>query len=209
MINQAPATNIAENESLNRYCAVLRQQFSLNRRLLFVQIPHNLLSVFNRETALQRGYYAFPPTGLQYLYEAIRDRGFEVRILDINYELLVRVHEQVDFDPANWLTILDDALEEFEPSIVGVSCMFDMAISALIETLERIRTYGRSITISGGVIATYEWKTLIGQHLSHFVVRGEGENKLNFLLDNILGEVRDRIPVPGGSCKNKFRNVPK
>ena len=70
-----------DNRRLADYCRELRRRYPIDERkgrILFVQIPQVILSSFNRDIALRRGYYAFPPTGLQYLYEAIKHRGMEV-----------------------------------------------------------------------------------------------------------------------------------
>ena len=186
-----------DNAQFDTYCAQLREQLPANGRLLLVQIPQVILGSFNRDIALKRGYYAFPPTGLQYLYEAIKHRGLEVRILDLNYELLKRVFEDPGFDHNNWHVLLEEELDRFDPGIVGISCLFDMAIGPMLEVLERVRRRNRSVVIAGGVIATYEWKNLLSQSLAHFVVRGEGENKLNYLLDKLTEKNLGTKATPG------------
>ncbi len=194
MLQQVPPNG---NPALDAYCARLRGELPQNNRLLFVQIPQVILASFDRETALKRSYYAFPPTGLQYLYEAIKHRDLDVRILDLNYELLKRVFEDSSFDHNDWPQLLDEVLDEFDPGIVGVSCLFDMAINPLIEVLGRIKQRQRSVVIAGGVIASYEWKTLLERDLAHFVVSGEGENKLNFLLDRVTSQNTASVATPG------------
>lgn len=186
-----------DNSALDAYCAQLRETHPANNRLLLIQIPQVILGSFNREIALSRGYYAFPPTGLQYLFEAIKHRGLEVRILDLNYELLKRVFEDPDFDHNDWPILLEEEMERFDPGVVGVSCLFDMGIGPMIEVMKRVRSRGRSIVIAGGVIATYECESLLTRSLAHFVVRGEGENKLNYLLDKLEQKTPCCKAVPG------------
>lgn len=189
-----------DNGRLAAYAAELRTRYPLAERkgrILFVQIPQIILGSFNRDIALRRGYYAFPPTGLQYLYEAIKHRGLEVKILDLNYELLKRVFEDPDFSHENWIEILEAELAAYQPAIVGVSCLFDSGIHPLLESLRCVRRHGDAIAIAGGVISTYEWKRLIAPDLAHFAVRGEGENKLNFLLDHLVPDAAASRPTPG------------
>jgi len=193
----ATAIQGTDNAAFIAYCDRLRQSLPCNDRLLLIQIPQVILGSFNRDIALKRGYYAFPPTGLQYLAEAVKHRGLTVQILDLNYELLKRVFEDETFDPNDWPILLDEVLESFDPGIVGVSCLFDMAIGPMLEVLGRVRKRNRSVVIAGGVIATYEWKTLLARDLAHFVVRGEGENKLNFLLDHVTERSFTSKPTPG------------
>ncbi len=198
MADQTPVAAASyDNAAFRTYCEHLRQEFPQNRKILFVQIPQVILDAFNKGIALNRGYYIFPPTGLQYIYESIKHRDVEVDILDLNYEILRRVHEDENFDPLSWPEILSERLREFEPTIVGVSCLFDVGIKPMLQTLRAIRADGNAITVGGGVIATYEWKTLLGDDLCHFVVRGEGENKFNLLLDNLLDQSDGTRDLPG------------
>jgi len=196
MIESLPIVDI-DNPELQAYCRDLRETLPDNGRILLVQIPQVILSSFNREIALKRGYYAYPPTGLQYLYEAIKHRGLDVRILDLNYALLKKVFDDPCFVHNDWPLLLEDELDSFDPGIVGVSCLFDLAIGPMIEVLERIRKRNRSVVIAGGVIATYEWKALLARNLAHFVVKGEGENKLNYLLDHLTPVNNNTKPTPG------------
>ena len=195
-------STLAENschKTLNTYCQSLRRQYQHNQKVLLVQIPQLLLQSFNREVARQRGYYAFPPTGLQYLYESIKHRDLDVRILDLNFLLLMRIAQDDSFDHMQWLTILEDFLNVFEPGIVGVSCMYDSGIEPLIQTLQFLKQRDRSIVIAGGVIASYEWENLLSRDLCHFAVQGEGENKLNYLFDCLTDENLSAAPT-GGIC---------
>lgn len=177
---------MSDNASFSAYCEQLKEAYPQNNRILLVQIPQVILGSFNRDIALNRGYYAFPPTGLQYIYEAIKDRGLEIEILDINLELLKRVFEDDTFDPQDWPLILEERLKSFKPYIVGVSCLFDIGIGPLLDTMRLVRQMGSSVVVAGGVIATYEWQNLLKDDLAHFVIKGEGENKMNFLLDQLM-----------------------
>lgn len=186
-----------QQDAFRQYCRQLSMTYPFNGKILFVQIPQVILDSFNMETARAGGYYIFPPTGLQYLFSAINQRDFDVRILDLNFEILKRVHLDPTFDPLEWAYIFRSYLEDFQPSIIGISCLFDVGISPMMEALKISRDYGRAILIGGGVIATYEWKKLLGDDLCHFVVKGEGEEKINYLLDNITNNSMECRPTAG------------
>jgi len=186
-----------DNSPLMAYCDSLRDDHRLNGRLLFVQIPQVILDSFNYEVARRGVYYNFPPTGIQCLYEAVKDRGLEIDILDLNFELMKRVHDDPEFQHDQWYTILEEKLDTFQPGIIALSCLFDVGIAPMLKALEIIRSRGDAVAIGGGVIATYEWKSLLDDGLCHFVVEGEGENKLNFLLDALTGESKNQPPTPG------------
>ncbi|TAN56886.1 MAG: B12-binding domain-containing radical SAM protein, partial [Rhodospirillales bacterium] len=218
-----------DNSHLESHCAELLPRLAPGKKVLLIQIPQIILGSFNREIALKRGYYAFPPTGLQYLYEAIKHRGLEVEIFDLNLEILKKVFADPNFDPLDWPRLLEEKLHGFQPALVGVSCLFDAGISTLLDALRRLRSYGKAAIVVGGVIATYEWKRLLDEGLTDFVVRGEGENRLNYLLEffdqklgcapaagiyfKADGEFQESkgeagpIPVPG-NLKDSYKLVP-
>jgi len=177
-----------QDKNFTDYCLALKKRYRPSRRVLFLQIPQTPTAEFDREVALNRGYYAYPPTGLQYLAEAIRERNVEIRIVDLNLQRLKHTIQDSSFNPDNWLELLNPHLEQFAPSIVGVSCMYDSGIASLLKTLEFLRDYGRAIVIAGGVISSYENKSLLSAGLCHFVVQGEGEYRINYLLDNLTEE---------------------
>lgn len=181
---------------LVEYCNLLKSKYRLNKRVLFVQIPQLILKSFNPEVAKKKGYYIFPPVGLQYLYEAIKKRDLDVKILDINFSFLKKVFED-GFDYRQWLDILKEYVDSFEPAIIGVSCMYDLGIQPLMEVLKFLHQRNQSITITGGVIPTYEWKNLLQQELCHFVIKKEGETRINFLFDYLTGEDLNCDPCSG------------
>ena len=191
------AGGVKENTALVQYCEELKAKHVYNRNVLLIQIPQMILNSFNPEVARKKGYYAFPPTGLQYLYEAVTDRDLDVRILDMNYMLLKRIAGDAAFRAEDWISILEEYLKGFTPYIIGVSCMFDSGIKPLIQLLEYLKGRGGSIVVTGGVIASYEWKTLLSRELCHFVIQREGENKFNYLMDLLTAEDRHVPPTPG------------
>ncbi|MAG98652.1 MAG: B12-binding domain-containing radical SAM protein [Alphaproteobacteria bacterium] len=191
--SQVPLEPAFDNARFETYCAGLRHEHALSERLLLVQIPQIVLDAFNPQIARQRGYYNFPPTGLQYLDQAMAHRGLEVRVLDLNFELMKRISEE-DFDPERWPEILAAELEAFQPGVVGVGCLFDAGIGPMLTALELARSHG-AVVVGGGLVASYEWQNLLAPELCHFVI--EGENRINFLLDQFAGQSFDHRATPG------------
>ena len=77
---------MANYESLKNYCKHLRQTHNLNGKTLFIKVPQMNLDIFDPKIAQSRGYQTYPPTGLQYLAEALEhDKRQDTRILDMNY----------------------------------------------------------------------------------------------------------------------------
>lgn len=170
------------NQQLADTCQSLVSKYGLNDRIALIQLPQYMMSSFNVSVARNKGYYVFPPAGLMYLSEAIKHRGLNVRIIDVNLLLLKRAHTQ-EVSAAFFLDILKEELDSFGPSIVGVSCMYDTGIQSFMMTLDFLKKEGKRIVISGGMIPSFEYEKFLKQELCHFAIRGEGENKLNMLLD--------------------------
>ncbi|MBF0381751.1 MAG: B12-binding domain-containing radical SAM protein [Magnetococcales bacterium] len=199
-MNLAISTSSSEatfdNSKIKNLCTSLREQYTVIPKLLLVQVPQIDFKTFNRSIAIKKGYYNYPPTGLQYLFESVKELDIEVRILNLNMEILRSCHESKQFDHLKWMEILQTELDSFQPSIVGVSCMFDMGIDAMLEIFNFLKEENRYIVIAGGLIPTHEWQTILKRKLCHFVVEGEGENKLPFLLSHIFNWQTDN-DVPG------------
>lgn len=189
------------NLFLIEYCNLLKSKYRLNKRVLLVQIPQLVFKSFNPEVVKKKGYYVFPPTGLQYLYEAIKKRDLDIKILDLNFMLLKKVFEE-DFDYRQWIDILKEYVDDFDPAVIGVSCMYDLGIQPLMEVLKFLRQRNRSVIITGGVIPTYEGESLQEQDLCHFVIEREGEDRINFLLDYLTDENLNSDPCSGVRFKH-------
>lgn len=190
-----------KNKKLTDYTAILRRKYPLNNKVLLIQTPQFILDSFNLKVAKERGCYAYPPTGLQCLVKALSGRNLGIDILDLNYELLKRVQNS-DFDYHDWLNILDEYLALNNPSIIGATCISvytdvfrnNHPLTCLLRHLGK---RDKSIIIAGGPIATNEYANYLKKDLCHFVVEGEGENKINFLFDYLLENEKKHIPTPG------------
>lgn len=190
------------NAKLAAFTAALRGKYSLNNRVLFVQSLQFLFESLNIEVIKNRAYYAFPPTGLQYLTKALSGRNLEIRMLDLNYQFLKRVICEDSFDYHRWLDILDDYLDEYRPFIVGVTAIsvytdvFKPSFS-LTSILKRLRDRDDCIVIAGGPTATNETENYLKGDYCHFIIEGEGENKINYLFDYLFDCNQIHKSTPG------------
>ena len=173
----------SSNELLRKYCNELKEKVLLNRNILLVKGPQLNLNSFELEVAKNRCYYAYPPTGLQYLASAINHRNLDVKILDINYEFLKRVNNDSYFKSECWTDLLEEPLKK-KPSIIGVSNLFSVDIPSFMEILNYLkRMENKPIVLVGGQNATYNGRKLLEDDLCNFVFERESETKLNYLLD--------------------------
>ena len=183
-------------------CNNLRDQYINNRKILFIQTLQLQLSAFNRNVARNKGYYAYPPTGLQWLVKSLEETELEVSLLDLNYEFLKRIISDDTFSSNDWLSLVDEWLDKIQPSVVGVSCI---GVSTnllddnhpLTGVLRHVKNKNSCIVIAGGPTATNEYKDCLNHDLCHFIVANEGENKTNYLLRSLYGDLSDEKPVSG------------
>ncbi len=185
------------NTELIRHCEELHSRFSIKKRLLLVQAPQFLFETINVEVIRNRGYYAFPPTGLQCLVKSLSGRGIDIDIFDLNFHLLRRIVEDPGFDYRDWLQILDDCLAETNPSIVGVTCLSVYADlfgthHPLTNILDHLMRKNEYIVIAGGATAANEIQDYVGRRFCHFLIEGEGEDRINYVFDALFRENKTR-----------------
>lgn len=203
-----PQTHTIENSLFLEYVSTLQKQYTLNNKILLIQSPQFLLETCNPEIIKMKGYYVYPPTGLQWIAKSLSGRSLEIEILDLNYHVLKRIIEDENFDYHNWLEILDDCLKRLNPSVVGVTTI---NVNSNIfrpgypftSILKHLRDKDKSIVIAGGAMATDELDNFLNKDLCHFVVGGEGENKINFLFDCLYDKGPMTTPVQGIHFKSE------
>jgi hypothetical protein len=180
----------------------LREVFAPSKRLLLVQAPQLLFEAINLDVVKNRGCYAYPPTGLQWLAMSLASRGLEIEICDLNFLLLQKIISVPNYDYHTWLDILDDHLKRFQPSIVGVTCLSVYTdlfnpMHPLTAILHHLMNKEKYIVLAGGPTISNEIEGYLERDLCHFVVRGEGEYRINYLLDALLEEKVTHPAVDG------------
>jgi len=191
-----------DNKKLKQYASSLRGRYVVNNKVLLVQAPQFLFESFNVDVAKNRGYYAYHPAGLQCIAKALSGRDLEIEIFDLNYSLLKHVIYEDSFDFKDWLILLEKHLKKSQPSIIGVSSInvYSDVFSPdypLTGIMELLRNKNKYIIIAGGPIAMNEYENYLMKDLCHFVVTGEGENKINLLFDYLFDSGSTHAQVEG------------
>lgn len=191
-----------DNNILDDYTAYLRKRYILNNKVLLIQSPQFLFGSLNSDIVRNRAYYSYPPTGLQCIAKALAGRNLDIKILDLNYLLLKRIIDDCNFDYHDWLEMLEERLAEYSPSIIGVTsiniyCDVFKPGYPLTSILRYLSYKDKYIIIAGGPIATNEYKNYLDKGLCHFVIKGEGENKINFLFDCLFNDQTIQFPIEG------------
>src|SRR3990167_9190234 len=103
------------------------------KRILLVNPPDVDSSLFDYATAKRGRANNYPAYGLGVLARHLLNHGHVPRILNLNHELLKVVAASdgsIDYD-ITWQSILFDAIEDFKPDLVGVTCLFSVTGASL------------------------------------------------------------------------------
>ena len=155
----APALNMTVKLALapdwNAVDAALTSMFPLRsiRRVLLINPPDADAIIFRFDTARRGRYTNYPPYGLAILAQQLRHADIESRILNLNHVVLKAAHAAktpAEFDHhATWTAALDEAITEYKPDFIGVSCMFTMTHSSLKAVCEHAAASGIPVGIGG------------------------------------------------------------
>ncbi len=174
---------------------ILDREFPRGRidRVLLINPPDGDSSLFDVPTAKRGRYHNYPPYGPVVLAEQLRRAGIEVRVLNLNHEVLVAAWECVDeaaFDfDATWQRHLDDVVAEFDPDLIGVSCMFTMTHTVFKQVCEYAASTGRAVAM-GGVHVTNDAERVLDDVPSpRFAFLRESDAALPLFCRVVAGEL--------------------
>ena len=122
-------------------------------RILLVNPPDADAALFQFATANRGRYTNYPPYGLAVLAEKLRNRNVDVRLCNLNHEVLRSARaadDESDFDfNKTWQSALDHSIEDFSPDLVGVTCMFTMTHASFKQTCQHAARSGVPLAIGG------------------------------------------------------------
>lgn len=151
----------------------------------------SLVSPSSNEELRERikGEASWPPLGLLYLGTVLRDRGFEVSILD---------------QPAMGFSIEDTVkwVEREDPDILGFSTFSMSGRTAALTSIEVKKKKPDITIVFGSFYATFNAERVLGKYPSvDVIVRGEGEETVVDLAES-LGRGGDLREVRGITFRN-------
>lgn len=159
-------------------------------RILLVNPPQTTRDVFDVKVAKAGNYPCYPPYNIALLSRGLEERGYNTNLLDMNYEILKKAFDSKgEFDFARtWENIFKNRLEEFNPDLVGVSCMFTMNYPEVKSLAEYVKINNPNIpVITGGAYPSLAAEeTLRGSDGSiDFVSLFEADNSFPDIVDFI------------------------
>lgn len=166
-------------------------------KILLINPPRNLKN--------PKRQFIAPPLGLAYLAAYLRERGFVVELIDAVAEGFQEV-EALDngvFKCGLSLKDLGIRIHNFNPDVVGVSCMFTPRFNNAVEIARLVKAFNSKIkVVVGGMHASNCPEEVLEEKVIDFVVLGEGEIPFYNLLKAINSGSSDFRDIAGIAFRN-------
>lgn len=161
-------------------------------KILLINPPDGDSSMFVSDVSRRGRYNNNPPYGLGVLASICKQVGIDVRILNLNHEILKACYlSSLDFEFLEvWQEKVKKELDDFKPDLVGITCLFTMTHESFKQVVKYVSTFSFPIIV-GGVHITNDTKNIL-QDIPEIDVAivGEGENAFRYFL-TCLNELSD------------------
>jgi radical SAM superfamily enzyme YgiQ (UPF0313 family) len=135
----------------------------------------------------------FPPYGLTVIAQQLRKLDVDVRIVNLNHEVLKASHAAESgaaFDPVCvWQRHLDDAIRAFEPDLIGVTCMFTMTHESLRQTSTWAGRTNVPVAIGGVHVTNDVERVLDDIPAARFAFLREADRAIQVFVHVVRGEL--------------------
>ncbi|SVD53787.1 uncharacterized protein METZ01_LOCUS406641, partial [marine metagenome] len=172
------------------------------KKVLLINPPDIEVGLFDYDLTKRGRSNNYPPYGLGVLAGHLMDSGYEVRVCNLNHEILAKCQEsenasQFDFE-VTWRSRLAKELDEFQPDLVGVTCLFTVTHPSFVKVCKVVKNHeafwfegGAIPLVLGGVHVTHDVDSMLSDiPEADFVFLNESE--LSFL--NFIGVVNGKKP---------------
>ena len=115
-----------------------------------------------------------PGTGLSYLYSCLKKHNYNCKVYDFLFN--------------SW-EYIESVIREENADVIGITCLTEGRYNAfkLLSLIRKIKK--KTIVIFGGHHSTYMYEQLLGHFDIDYIVLGEGERKLLYLIRAIEGKI--------------------
>ncbi len=123
-------------------------------KILLINPPDGDEKMFNFNSAKTGRYTNFAPYGLGIISKHLNMLGYEAEILNLNHEVLKKITElnEEEFDYNNIINdSIKNKIEDFNPDLIGLTCMFSMTHKSLKNVSEVIKKIKNIPIAVGGV----------------------------------------------------------
>jgi anaerobic magnesium-protoporphyrin IX monomethyl ester cyclase len=165
----------------------------MKTRLLLIQPPaQEVINQVDCSVVDEKKVRVEPSYGLWCLAGAVaRDNQCtDIKILDINLEVINSLHLARNTSPDAWVNILKNELRDFDPQLVGISCMFATTSDITIHISEITKEVcPEAIVCVGGPQVTSLTKPFLDCNAIDFAVLREGEKPFVSLIRALQNKV--------------------
>lgn len=181
-------------------------------RVLLVNPPDADAGLFRFDTALRCRYTNYPPYGLMVLAANLEAIGVEVKISNLNHAVLTASHlaadeKSFDFDKV-WRDQLKEDLGEFQPDLVGITCMFTMTHGSFKAVCEDVADHGYPVAIGGVHVSNDVDRVLDDVPSVSYAFLREGDRAIrefvNVVREQSTLEVLGQMVVSDGVSRYRF-----
>ncbi|MFN3076465.1 MAG: B12-binding domain-containing radical SAM protein, partial [Alphaproteobacteria bacterium] len=160
-------------------------------RVLLVTPPDGVAGLFRVATALRRRYPNYPAYGLGILAQHLRKIGVEPRMINLNHLVLKACREAPDpevFDfETVWQQALRQAVADFRPDLVAVTCMFTMTHPSLKAVCTYADELGVPVAIGGVHVSNDIERILDDIPAARIAFQREGDVAIKRFCDVVRG----------------------
>ena len=160
-------------------------------RVLLINPPDVDGSLFDYQTAKRGRANNYPAYGLGVLARHLLNHHHEVRILNLNHEVLkVVAYSQtpIDYD-YTWHTILIAEVFDFQPDLIGVTCLFSVTGKSLVNVCQYARRLTKVPIVIGGVHVTHDVDNILKETGADYAFLNESEKAFIRFLEFLEGKV--------------------
>lgn len=146
-------------------------------RVLLVNPPDVDSSLFDWETAKRGRANNYPAYGLGVIARHLIENGFEAKILNLNHEVLKLVYESpepIEYDQT-WQAMLFDEISDFDPDIIGVTCLFSVTGKSLANVCKTVKQISDKPLVLGGVHVTHDAEAILKETGADIAFLNESE----------------------------------
>jgi radical SAM superfamily enzyme YgiQ (UPF0313 family) len=214
-----PNILMAEQDSVDRkrIAKELKERFPAEiKKILLIQPVQLTEDGIDINIARNRRYYMYPPYSLGVLNTNLKKRGYEVSILDLNYDVFNTFFENSDKSYTNeeittlWKKFFKEKLKNFKPDMIGLSCTFTMGHDLLVRTAAYSRKlYPEIPIIAGGVHVTNAPDIVLKEGPAiDFVSLYEGDKTFCDVVDFINGNIEaEALSQIGTRVEEKYIKI--
>ena len=150
----------------------------LNIKKVLLVYPFAVTKEYDLQTLLKGGQFAEAPIGLGYISAYVKQNmpSIDIKVFDANLMAIKHVNKTKRADMDELWEMLKKEIKDYQPDIVGVSCLFHSIAFLAHKTCANVKEVSENIiTVMGGNYPTGSPSTALTDNNLDFIIFSEGE----------------------------------